>query len=87
MTSNPADLTHADMRRASALIVHYGRGDEEGLTAVFKETSEAHREVSLILAILAAINEIMPAIYTDFGMSIMSAHIMKIAGLDEEQQQ
>lgn len=84
--NNPADLTPADMRRASALVVHWARRDQEGVQAVLAETSEAGRAVSLILAVISMYDEIVPAIHTELGMSLLSHHVLRLAGMDEEQQ-
>lgn len=76
----------ADLRRAAALIVHYGRNNEDGVKAIIAETSDAKRPVPLILALLTLTDQVVPALYTDLGMSLLSAHILKLAGIEETDQ-
>ena len=81
----PVTLEAGDLRRAAALTVHYGRSNEDGVKALFRETAEQGRVMQLILAMLALNDEVVPLLYTDAGLTILSAHVMRLAGLEEEQ--
>lgn len=85
MTDDPTQVEAGDLRRAAALIVHYGRGNEDGVKALFAETSTVQRPVPLILAILALTDEIVPAIYSEAGMQIVSQHVIRLAGMEDDQ--
>lgn len=87
MSDNPAQINPADARRATALVVHYGRNDEEGVKAVLAEVAEVGRAMQLVFALLALNEEIMPALYTPAGLDLMSRHVLRLAGIDEEQPQ
>lgn len=84
MTNNPAQISAADARRASALTVHFGRGDGDGVEAVLAEVAEEKRTMQLVFALLHLNNEVMPAIYTDAGLDLMSRHVLTLAGMDEQ---
>lgn len=79
MADNPADLRSSDLRRAAALVAHFGRDDAAGVSAVLTEASEDHRPVSLILAVLHLYNMLVPELRTEMAMSFMQDAILKLA--------
>lgn len=86
MTNNdPLQPNADDARRAAALTVHYGRGNEDGVKALIAETAEEGRAMQLIFSLLALTDEVMPAIYTREGLQIMSSHVVRLAGMAEDE--
>lgn len=77
-------LTPGDLRRAAALVVHYGQDSPQGVAAILEETAEENRAAALVLAIVSMYDEIVPAIHTDTGLQILSRHVMQLAGFEEE---
>ena len=84
--NNKISLEIADLCRASALVAHFGRDDAEGVHAVLQETVDARRTTQLLLAVLDLYNQIVPELRTPLGMSLMSSHILRLAGLEEVEQ-
>lgn len=80
----PITVEAGDLRRAAALTVHYGRSNDDGVKAVFAETAEAQRVMQLILAMLQMNDEIVPLLYTPDGLAILSRHVLRLAGMEQE---
>lgn len=78
-------LQPADHRRAAALVVHFGHGDSGGMAAVFRETNECQRLTELMLGVLSLYDAVVPELRTDLGMQLMSAHVLRLAGMENEQ--
>lgn len=82
MSKQDDHLAAADARRAAALIVHYGRGDVDGLNAVFEESRQAGRGVALIVSLLGLYEQLIPELRTELAQSFLSHHLMRLAGVE-----
>lgn len=85
-------MTHAgelaafngDRRRAAAVVVHYGNSDFDGVNAILREVAETDRVSPFILALLDLYSALVPELRTELGMSLMAAHVMRLAGMEQE---
>jgi hypothetical protein len=68
-----------DCRRASALVLNYGRRDHAGVNAILQESAEADRVTDLILATLTLFQSVVPILITDYGMHAMGQVILGLA--------
>lgn len=75
----------ADARRAAAIITHFGRGEWPGVEAILREAGEVQRGTQLLLGVLALYDEIIPELRTEVGLSILSAHVVRLAGMEHDQ--
>lgn len=76
-------ITAADHRRAAALIVHHGRGDNDGLNAIIGETATERRPTELLIAVVDLYQQIVPAVHTELGIQFLSSHLHRLAGIEE----
>lgn len=72
-----------DRRRAAAAVVHYAKHNLDGINAVLQEAAEADRITPMFLALLDVYDQMVPELRTDLGMSFLSSHIMRMAGMEE----
>lgn len=72
-----------DRRRAAAAVVHYGRNNYDGVNAVLREAAEADRVSPFILALLDMYDQLVPELRSELGMSFMSSHVLRIAGMEQ----
>jgi hypothetical protein len=79
------EITEADMRRAGALITHFGQGSDEGVNAILEEAVKAGRCLSLLLAVLAVYNELVPELRSEMGMQLMGSAVLKLAQMEAQQ--
>jgi hypothetical protein len=74
-----------DRRRAAAAVVHYAQHNLDGINEVLREAAEIDRVTPLILALLDVYDQMVPELRTDLGMSFLSSHIMRVAGMEQGQ--
>lgn len=78
-----SNITTADIRRASALILHHDKGDQVGFNHILIETAEVNRVTPLVIAILRVYQFVLPALHTPLGMSMVQDSIMQLAAVED----
>lgn len=78
------EITEGDMRRAGALITHFGQGSNEGVQAILADAVEAGRVLELLLAVLAVYNELVPELRSEMGMQLMGSAVLRLAQLEAD---
>lgn len=68
-----------DCRRASALVVHYGTEQHDGVNEVLKESTESGRATEFIIAVLQLFQNVVPQLVTELGMACLSDTILRLA--------
>lgn len=66
------DTIAADHRRATALVVHYGNENQEGVDAILLEAGHAERLPHLLYAVLQLHAGIVPQVYTELGLGLVN---------------
>lgn len=69
----------ADCRRASALVLNYGRRDHAGVNAILQESAEVDRVTDLIVATLSLFQSVVPVFVTEYGMHAMGQVVLGLA--------
>jgi hypothetical protein len=67
MTDSNETFTPTDMRRAAALLTHYGVGDMEGVAEIWREAAESDTWPDLAGAIAALFFDLSPELRTSEG--------------------
>jgi hypothetical protein len=69
----------ADCRRATALVVHYGAQNLEGVDAVLKEAVTVNRVMPLITSVLDLHESVVPLLLTQDGLACLTQMIYTLA--------
>lgn len=72
-----------DLRRAAAAVLNWSRGDQLGVQAVIQETTEQHRSLHLLVAMLGFIEELHPELSTEYGQEALSRDLMLLIQREE----
>lgn len=79
------DPTHAaDRRRATAMVVHWGRHNFDGFNALLAEAREASRVTAMVVEILALHSEVVPVLLTEDGIACATGEIRRVAEISDE---
>ncbi len=62
----------ADCRRATSLVIHYGRQDVDGVNAVIREAADVDRVTLLIANVVDLHHQIVPVLLTPDGIACLS---------------
>lgn len=66
-------------RRATALLIHFGEADIDGITAVLEECENGEDVTLLIVALLTLIEHLNPATYSPAGIAVCRAVVADLA--------
>jgi hypothetical protein len=64
---DPQQFTPTDLRRAAALLTHYGVGDLDGVAEIWREAAESDAWPDLAGAVAAMFFGLSPEMQTDEG--------------------
>ena len=81
------EVKAADIRRAAALIVHYGHQDDAGMDAILQEANEPNRIAELILATIRVYETLIPLLHTEAGLALLRRTITDMAVREEHDAQ
>jgi hypothetical protein len=84
---DPQQFTPTDMRRAAALLTHYGVGDLDGVAEIWTETAESGDWPSLAGAVAAMFFGLSPELQTEDGHRRLQelTRAYRAAELDEQE--
>jgi hypothetical protein len=66
-------------RRATALLIHFGEGDIDGIRAVLEECRTGADTTYLVIAVLGLIEHLAPQTFTPAGMAIVRDVVADLA--------
>lgn len=69
----------ADSRRATALVVHYGRSNSDGMTAVLDEAANVGRAMELVAAVLNLHSHVVPVLLSADGLACLTQMVYRMA--------
>lgn len=73
------NLAATDCRRATALVVHYGTENRDGVNALLQETAEDERVTEMLLSLLGLFDNVIPQLHTQLGMTCLSDVLLQLA--------
>ncbi len=88
MTDRPEAHTVDHTRRAATLLVHHARRDVAGVNDVIQQVREddnpAESTTALIFAVVQVFEGVVPMLFTDTGIRLLSTVVLDLAGLDDQ---
>jgi len=85
MSADPAP-TVDHTRRAATLLVHHARRDVAGVNEVIRQVREddnpAESTTALIFAVVQVFEGVVPMLFTDTGIRLLSTVVLDLARLD-----